>query len=232
MRECLVIGHRGASGLAPENTLLAYRTAIDLGVDMIELDIHETCDGHLVCIHDYEVDRTTDGTGFVVDMSLNELRLLDAGQQERVPLLEDVLELAFGKISVNIELKVIGIEEKVALLVKEKSMINHVIVSSFFHKTLRTIQNLDCGIKTAVLVNKPIEDIIEYVLDLGAIALNPLYTMVTKELVKIAHESDICIYPWTVNNQKAMIKLIRMGVNGIITDFPDRAIETLRKKST
>ncbi len=229
MRGCIIIGHRGAHGLAPENTLLSYNTAIEVGVDMIELDVHQTCDGYLVCIHDYEVDRTTNGTGFVSDLSLKELQQLDAGQNEHIPLLSEVLDLAYDKISVNIELKVLDIEKQVIDLVKEKRMKDHIIVSSFLHGSLQKIHEIDEDMKTAVLINTEISDIVEYVKNLHAIALNPIYTMVTPELVTQAHEQKIHLYPWTVNDPKIMLDFAKLGIDGIITDFPNIAIATLKQ---
>lgn len=228
MGECIIIAHRGASGLAPENTLLAYRIAIELGADMIELDVHETNDGYLVCIHDYEVDRTTDGTGAIAELSLKELQKLDAGQHEHIPLLSEVLEHAHGKIRVNIELKVTDVEKQVVQLVREKRMTDHVVVSSFLHGTLEAMHEVDPTITTAVLVSKPMEDLVEYVSDLKAKALNPLHTMVTSELINQMHNHNIQVFPWTINDSSTMLHLVRMRIDGLITDYPDIAIETLR----
>jgi len=229
MYDCLIIGHRGASGIAPENTLLSYQTAIEIGVDMFELDVHQTSDGHLVCIHDYEVDRTTNGSGLVAEMSLNEIQKLDAGQGEYVPLLSEVLDLAFNRVMINIELKVPDVEREVIDLVKQKHMNDQIIISSFLHGTLQKISDIDRKIKTAVLVHTLFDDIIDYVVDLRAVALNPLHYLVTPELVSEAHHENLGIYPWTVNEPGFMIHLARLGVNGIITDFPNVAFDKLKK---
>ncbi|MFW9927351.1 MAG: glycerophosphodiester phosphodiesterase, partial [Candidatus Thorarchaeota archaeon] len=126
-----IIGHRGASGHAPENTFLSFEKAWNFGATMIELDVHETIDGHLVCIHDSTIDRTTNGTGKVNSLSLNEIQSFDAGLGQIVPLLDDVLTFARGKMQINIELKIGGIEEKIVSLDNDLKMTNDVLVSSF-----------------------------------------------------------------------------------------------------
>ena len=227
MRDCIIIGHRGARGLEPENTILSYQTAIQLGADMIELDVHKTKDGHLVCIHDDKVDRTTDGTGLIAEMSLKDLQQLDAGHNEHIPLLSEVLDFARNRISVNIELKVLDVEKQVIDMVQERDMKNEVIVSSFLHSTLQTIHTIDEEIKTAVLISKKQDDVVQYVQNLHSVALNPLYKLVTPELISQIHAHNIKLYSWTINEPEFMTDLAKKGVDGIITDFPNIAIKTL-----
>ena len=227
MRDCIIIGHRGARGLEPENTILSYQTAIHLGADMIELDVHKTKDGHLVCIHDDKVDRTTDGTGLIAEMSLKDLQQLDAGHNEHIPLLSEVLDFARNRISVNIELKVLDVEKQVIDMVQERDMKNEVIVSSFLHSTLQTIHTIDEEIKTAVLISKKQDDVVQYVQNLHSVALNPLYKLVTPELISQIHAHNIKLYSWTINEPELMTDLAKKGVDGIITDFPNIAIKTL-----
>ncbi len=232
LQECLIIGHRGAAGLAPENTMLSYRTALDLGVPMIELDIHETIDGHLVCIHDSSVDRATDGSGIVAEMTLREIRGLDAGLGERVPLLSEVLDLARGRMSVNIELKALGVEKKVLDLVTDRSMLDSIIVSSFYHGSILAMKELNPNVPTSALIAESKEGLVSYVVDLGADALNPLHSLVTHDLVEEAHRKSLRIYPWTVNDASRMFELLRLGVDGIITDFPNVGLDVLSEFST
>lgn len=227
MRECIIIGHRGAAGLAPENTLLSYRTALEMGAQMIELDIHETYDGHLVCIHDDAVDRTTNGTGVVAEMTLRELRALDAGQGEKIPLLSEVLDLARNRLQVDIELKVLSVEKRVLDLVGDRDMLGSVIVSSFYHGTILAAKELNPKVATAALIASPKEELISYVVDLGADAVNPLYSLVTHDFVEEAHRRSLRVYPWTVNDVSIMVDLIRAEVDGIITDFPNIGMDAL-----
>ena len=228
MRGYIIIGHRGATGLAPENTLLSFRTAMNLGAHMVELDIHETLDGHLVCIHDGTVERTTNGTGTVAEMTLQELRTFDAGQGEKIPLLYEVLDLVRNRMRVNIELKTLGVEKNVEEQVVSRNMIDEVIVSSFFPANLLAMKELNPEIKTAILVSYPMNDLIPYTMELGSDAVNPRFSFVSNEMIEEAHKNSLKIYPWTVNDGSQMHMLLQMGVDGIITDFPNLGLEVLK----
>ncbi|MHA1614410.1 MAG: glycerophosphodiester phosphodiesterase [Candidatus Thorarchaeota archaeon] len=232
MKNQLVVAHRGASGLAPENTLAAHRVAFRTGAHMIETDVQETEDGKLVCIHDFDVDRTTNGAGAIAELSYREIRELDAGDGERIPSLEEVLDYTRSKLKLNIELKVTDIEKKVLNLVKERKMIPEVTISSFLHGTLISTRNLDTEVSTAVLVTKLRDDMISYVNELEANALNPNHKTISPVLVNDAHSNKVLIFPWTVNDASRMKALYNMGVDGIITDFPDVAIKILQATST
>jgi glycerophosphoryl diester phosphodiesterase len=229
--EQIIIAHRGASGHAPENTLLSYQRALEYGAHMIELDVHETLDGALVCIHDSTVDRTTNGSGEVHNFTYNELLELDAGEGERIPLLENVLEYASGKIHVNIELKVIGVEKKVLDIVERQGMLWDTMISSFFHGSLITVRTLSKTAITAILVQKPMDALIRYALDFKANSINPHHELVTPEFVLEAHSSGLKVLPWTVNDSQTMKDLFSIGVDGLITDFPDRAANVLRNRT-
>lgn len=226
--EQIIIAHRGASGHAPENTLLSYRRALEYGAHMIELDVHETLDGDLVCIHDSTVDRTTNGSGEVHSFTYKELRGLDAGEGEQIPLLEDVLKYASGKLHVNIELKVIGVEKNILDMLERYGMFRDVMISSFFHGTLTAVRALSEQTKTAILINKPMDELVRYALDFKVNAINPHHGLVTSELVTEAHSFDMKVYPWTINDAQTLKELLALGVDGLITDFPDRAVKVLR----
>ena len=129
----ILTGHRGAAKLEPENTLLSIQKAIDLGVDQIEIDVHLTRDQHLVVIHDATVDRTTDGQGAIADFTLAKLKQLDAGKGERIPTLQEVIDLVSGKVILQIELKGPNTAEPVIQAVKQNSMENGVLLTSFVH---------------------------------------------------------------------------------------------------
>ena len=232
MKNQLVVAHRGASGLAPENTMTAHRVAFGTGAHMIETDVQETEDGKLVCIHDFDVDRTTDGSGAIVELTYREVRELNAGRGEKIPSLEEVLDYTRGKLKLNIELKITDIEKKVLDLVKERKMIPDVTISSFLHGTLVSARNLDTEVSTAVLVTKLRDDIISYVNELEANALNPNHKTISQDLIDEAHSNNVHLFPWTVNDVSRMEVLYRMGVDGIITDFPDVAIKVLQETSS
>lgn len=229
MKEITVIGHRGAAAHAPENTLPSFETAWRMGADMIELDVHQTIDGTLVCIHDYDVERTTNGNGLVNELTIDEIRHLDAGQGERIPLLEEVLIFAKNRIGVNIELKVPEIEEKVLDMVTKLDMLEHVIFSSFLHSSLSVLHVLNPETHTAVLFNSEIEQVVKYARNLSAQAINPLFFLVTKELVDDAHQAGLKVYPWTVNDADFMREQLLLGVDGIITDLPDLGVDVADK---
>jgi glycerophosphoryl diester phosphodiesterase len=224
----IIIGHRGASGHAPENTILSFRRALEFGAQMIELDIHETLDGRLVCIHDTTLDRTTNGSGEVNGFTYEELLDFNAGEGEQIPLLEDVLKFASGNLQVNIELKVLEVEKQVLDIVERYEMFQDVIISSFSHDTLSTIRSMSERAPIAILVDKPKEDLVSYAVDFRANAINPQYQFVTSEFVQDIHNAGLKIYPWTVNDQKTMKDLFTLGIDGLITDFPDRAVDILR----
>ena len=229
--EPIIIAHKGASGYAPENTLLSFRRALELRAHMIELDLRETLDGELVCIHDPTVDRTTNGNGEVHNLTYKELQELDAGKGEQIPLLNDVLRFASGKIKVNIDLKVIEVEKKLLDLIEDHKMVQDILISSFFHGTLETIRDLSESVATAILTEVPMDELVCYALDFNANAINPHHKLVTPELIQDAHRVDLKVYPWTVNKWHTMKELLTFGVDGLITDFPDRAVDVMREQN-
>ena len=231
MVEQIVIAHRGASGHAPENTLLSYQKALELGAHMIELDVHETVDGNVVCIHDSTLDRTTNGSGEVHSFTYKELLDLDAGKGEQIPLLEDVIKFASGKLQVNIELKTMGIEKDILDIVERHGMFQDIMISSFFHGSLVTVRELSELVVIAILVDKPMEELVSYAMEFNTNAINPHHQLVSHELIQDAHKVGLKVYPWTVNDSQTMMKLLATGIDGLITDFPDRAIDVLKDRT-
>ncbi|MDZ7756391.1 glycerophosphodiester phosphodiesterase [Rhodohalobacter sp.] len=235
----IVIGHRGASAYYPENTLGAFKAAYDMGAEMIELDILLSKDGIPVAIHDETLDRTTNGTGKVVDYTFEELAKLDAGSwfgkkhsSERILSLEEVLQFAKGKIALNIEIKTEavadelknGIEEKAYELVKKFDMLDHVLFSSFDYRAVAHLKELDVNIAAALLYEKEQSDgmgpkqlVNAYKVD----AFNCNYRLFTKKWADETSEADIPVFVYTVNSERRMKKMIKKGVNGIFTDKPD-----------
>jgi glycerophosphoryl diester phosphodiesterase len=234
-RSIMVVGHRGASGYAPENTMAAFRIAHEQTADMVELDVYMSADGHVVIMHDKEVDRTTDGEGNIESMTLEQIRLLDAGSWmkpefagERVPTLDEVLEWARPRILVNIEIKGAGCEEKIVELVKKHGMIDKVIVSSFHHEYLAKIKDLEPAIKTGALFGDPM-DIEKIVESCHPDAINPKYTLVTADMVKQAHALGLQVNVYTVNDPLSMKQMIKYKVDSIITNFPDMLVKQTDK---
>jgi glycerophosphoryl diester phosphodiesterase len=224
----LIIAHRGFSGKYPENTMLAFKKAIEIGAGGIELDVHETSDGQLVVMHDGDVKRTTNGHGFISKMSWEEIQKLDAGKGEHPPLLEDVIVLCkeHGTF-LNIEIKARGVQGKVANLVKKHGYVDRVLVSSFMHDLLSGVKKVEPGIKTAALIPDLAPKILMGVAaKLTSIdAINPAHKGCTVSFMEAAKKKGLSVYAWTVDDVNAARKLASMGVAGIITNRPDLMIE-------
>jgi glycerophosphoryl diester phosphodiesterase len=220
MTKPLVIGHRGSPEVFPENTLQSFESAIQEGADMFELDLQESSDGHLVIIHDFEVDRVSNQEGLVASMNLDELKALDLGNGAVIPTLEEVLDLAKGRIKVNIEIKVPNIEDSALEAVTTKGMLNDVIFSSFIPDILTDIKNQNDAATTAILYSQPIVDPVSYAIELRTSAINPLFFLLEPKIVEEAHQSLLNVFPWTVNDEQMIEELVKMNVDGIITDHP------------
>ena len=223
----LIIGHRGAFSEAPENTMLSFNTAYELGADMIEFDVRMCKSGEIVVIHDAEVDRTSNGEGKVGEMTLEELRKLDFGDGEKIPTLEDVLDFAKNRIFLNIELKEEDIVEKVVKLIEKYKMERQVIISSFYHGALLEVKKIKPGIITAPLfMHKPI-DPGNLAIEAKSEALHPYFEYVDKEFVEKAKGSGIYLNVWTVDFPEEIERLAKLGVDGIITNDIEMAKEVL-----
>ena len=226
----LNIAHRGASGTFPENTLSAFRAAIEAGADMCELDVQLTREGAVVVIHDETVERTTDGKGEVAELTLEELKRLDAGAKykggsfkgERIPTLDEVFAVTGGKCGLNIELKAGGLEHQVAQIMQAHNALGDSIVSSFDWDYLKKIQQLHFDIRVGLLAEEKPVDLMMNAAAMRAHAINPRWDMVTSDLCKAAHERGLKVYTWTVDADARMRALIECGVDGIMTNYPER----------
>jgi glycerophosphoryl diester phosphodiesterase len=228
-RAILNIAHRGASGSFPENTLSSFRAAIDVGAEMCELDVALTRDQVAVVIHDDTVDRTTDGQGEVAAMTLAEMKQLDAGAWfdpkfigERVPTLDEVFEAAKGRCGLNIELKARGAEPQVVHLMRKHAALGASIVSSFEWETLWRARELEPTLRIALLAEKEPERLLGEATRRRAWAINPRFDLVNVALCARAHREGLKVYTWTVDEPEAMRILVAHGVDGIMTNYPDR----------
>ena len=233
------IAHRGASGYAPENTIAAFDKALKMKADYFELDVQMSKDGKLVLIHDVTVDRTTDGTGRVGDLTFKELRRLDAGSWfdpafagERIPTLEEALDRYRGKIGILIEIKnpelYPGIERKVAKALKKRNLHKprngKIIVQSFNHDSVKKFHRLLPSVPVGVLISyrdegisdKELRNFAKY-----ADYVNPNKDMVDRSLVKRIHRFGMKTTPWTVRDRAEADRLKSIRVDGIVTDYPD-----------
>lgn len=224
--------HRGASSIYPENTILAFKEAIKLGCDGIELDVHKSKDNIIVVIHDEDIKRTYKGKGLIKDYTLEELkkfkckkRGFEENDQCFIPTLEEVLQLICNnRIFLNIELKtdVIhyeNIEEEVIDLIKRYDLKNRVLISSFNHRSLEICKSIDSEIQIGALYSKKIKNVIEYAKSLKVDAIHPRLTLISKELIDEAHNNGIKVNVYTVNKVSHMKKLIDLNVDGIFTDY-------------
>jgi len=224
-----VTGHRGAAGLEPENTLRSIRKAIDLGVDRVEIDVRVTRDGRLVVIHDETVDRTTNGHGYVNELTLDEIRKLNAGKGEKVPTLEEVLEITRGKVELQIELKVPEATGSTLRLIERENAEGEVIITSFIHDLLRRVHDFNPELRTGALFFNVEGDICKKALNVYSKAIHVYYRNVDAELVRHAHEMGLEIEVWNPDEPKEMMRMIKLGVDSIGTNRPDILLNLLRK---
>jgi glycerophosphoryl diester phosphodiesterase len=238
----LVLAHRGFSDAAPENTMAAFEAARRAGADGIEFDVQRTRDGELVVIHDQTVDRTTNGTGQVQDFTYKQLQGLDAGSWfhpsfhgERIPLLQDVLEWGYTqRMLLNVELKTGSVPDpdlikKTVQLIQDHNVSEQVLISSFDPASLHMVKALNPKLRIGLLYEKRLAKPWEYALWMGAFAIHPRYTHITSDLVEACHSRHIRINTWTVNTLKGMRRMVNLGVDAIITNYPDRMRELLKR---
>ena len=220
-------GHRGAMGYEPENTLISFQKAIELNVDAVELDVYVCKTGELVVIHDDKVNRTTNGTGYVAEKTLEELRLLDAGKGEKIPTLQEVFDLIDKRVKVNIELKGVGTAKPVAQMIQDyvtnKSWTkDHFMVSSFNHHELKEFNKLNPEIKIGALISGIPISYAEFAEKIGAFSINLDIDFINQEFVDDAHQRGLKVYVWTVNDHDDIARMKALGVDGMFSNFPHR----------
>ncbi len=242
--KCRNYAHRGFSGEYPENTMIAFEKAIEAGCEGIEMDVHFTKDGKIVIVHDELIDRTSDGKGFVKDMTYDELTKFDFSYTFKdkvgfckIPTLEEFLELVHDKdIIINIELKTgilpyTGIEQDTYDMVKKYDMRDKVVISSFGHSSVLKMKEIDSGIKCGFLTETGILNVGEYTSSHGIECYHPFYGMLLNaELVKDVRSHGLEINTWTVNEEPHIEMLCDLGVEGIIGNFPNRTKAVLERK--
>jgi glycerophosphoryl diester phosphodiesterase len=233
MRSPWIIAHRGASGHAPENTFAAFERAVELGAAFIETDLQLTRDAQFVAIHDAYLDRTTNGHGPVSDRTLAELRELDAGKwfdrqfmDQRIPTLEEILQFARERdIVFYLEIKqgvAWGMHQTLVGVLGKAQNAAHTLVISFDPATLDSVRRFEPAMMTGLLVDKLKGDSIQAALEVGARQICPHVDLVTLEMVERAHRADLHVVTWTVNDADKMRAAMDAGVDGIMTDLPDR----------
>ncbi|MEQ8785029.1 MAG: glycerophosphodiester phosphodiesterase family protein [Pirellulaceae bacterium] len=229
-RPFLCIGHRGAMGHEPENTLRSIRKGIELGATWIEIDVQRV-EEQLVVFHDERLDRTTNGRGLLAEQSFAELRKLDAGRGERIPTLEEVFETIGERVGLNIELKGPETAEPTVRRIHARDDFDYkrLLVSSFDIPQLRRVHELDAEIPLAGLYSRPSKEALRTATALGFLAINVSLRHVTSEFVKAAHEQGLQVLVYTVNEPDDIARMMSLGVDGVFSDYPDRVLRASRK---
>lgn len=229
-----IIGHRGCA-YEPENTLRSVKKAVDLGVDGVEIDVRRCKSGEIIIIHDNKVDRTTNGKGYVKDFALGELKRLDAGKGEKIPTLEEAINLIKSinqknkkQIKIIIELKEKGLEKDVAKIIEKDDFTKSVIVISFYHQLIKNIKSLNKKISTGILfVGNPI-NIVDLAKGVSADFLFPKFDYVGKNLVDTAHKNNLKVFVWNIDDIENLKKMLKLKVDGIASNKPDILINHLK----
>lgn len=221
------IGHRGAKGLLAENTLESIQKALDIGVDAIEIDVHKCASGELWVIHDFTLDRTTNGSGEIAKKPAEVIRKLDVEGHFKIPLLTEVLDLIEGKCAINIELKGLNTAEPVCKMVQEKIASGNwkysdFIISSFQKNELFQVRQHDDHVPLAVLSKASVPEAIELGKLLNAWAIHPSLGIITRDNTKLSQDNGFKVNVWTVNEREDIRRMIEFGVDGIISDYPNR----------
>jgi glycerophosphoryl diester phosphodiesterase len=235
-----IYAHRGCSGTYPENTLAAYRAAAKLPIDGVEIDVHLSKDEKMVVIHDEKINRTTNGKGYVKDMTLAELQTYDCGSWfseewsgERIPTLEEVLEVfqdTHHRLNIDIKSDIfpyVGLVDKVINLVRKRGLLDRVIISSFNHEDVQKVC-LETDAASALLTSQIYVDIYDYARVIGTKQLHISLPSAFRKMTTEALRKGSIVYVWTVNSLEYAQELQKIGVHGIFTNYPERMLNELK----
>ncbi|HZQ49348.1 MAG TPA: glycerophosphodiester phosphodiesterase family protein [Candidatus Dormibacteraeota bacterium] len=221
----LLGGHRGNPAQCPENTMKSFRSAIQAGCDLIECDVHLSSDGRLVVIHDHTLERTTNGHGLVRDHTAAELRKLDAGDGEHIPLLHDVIELALGKVGLVIEIKQLpivyeGLEEKLVNMLRQLGAVEECAVISFHHPAIRKLRDLEPRLQLGILEGSRPIDPARLMREAGADVFSPHWGAMDPQVVSAVHAAGGAVGVWTVDDDAAVAWCRYCKPDSIFTNRP------------
>ena len=229
------VAHRGSSGSYPENTRIALEKAIEAGVDMVEVDCQLSKDGHVVVIHDERLDRTAKVKGYVTGKNLSQLKKLDVGawfkksfKGQRILTLEEVMKIVDGSVDLNVEIKAatrgpLGIELKILFILSQYGYLDRSVLSSFDYRTLRRVRELAPEARIGIIHGAAIkENPFQVAREIGAYSLHVQKDLATPPLLERAAEAGLKTFVWTINEVKEMEKFRSLGVDGIISDFPEK----------
>ncbi|GAE91288.1 glycerophosphoryl diester phosphodiesterase [Gracilibacillus boraciitolerans JCM 21714] len=234
----IIYAHRGASKQAPENTMAAFDLAYDQGANGIETDVQLTKDGIPVLIHDETADRTTNGTGYIKDLTYQELQSLDAGSwkspvysDSKIPALDELLAWNKDKdLKLNIELKnnlisYPDIEEIVCEKLQQHKMVEHTVISSFNHTSIAKLDKMKTTIDYALLTSKQMKNLIPFSKEINAKGIHIRYRLLSYRLVENATKNNLYVAVYTVNHPILIAKVLRLGCHALITDVPNLAVK-------
>lgn len=221
------MGHRGAKGYVAENTLESIKKALAFGVDGIEIDVHLCATGQLVVFHDFTLDRMTNGTGEIAKHTLSQLKQLKVAEYFTIPTLEEVMDIIDKTCLLNIELKGKNTAAKtcetIQYYIKNRGWhYCDFIVSSFQHHELEDVFKLNKNIPLGVLTKASVSEALEFATTINAVAIHPNFALLTKANVAMAQEAGYQVVTWTVNDPQTIDRMVSYGVDGIISDVPDR----------
>ena len=221
-------------GHAPENTLKSIEKALKLGAPWVEVDVYPV-EGHLMVIHDHRLERTTNGSGYVWEKTFSYLRTLDAGQGEKIPLLEEVLDLVSQRAGINIELKMPGTAPWVVKVIQDRIRthwdVNNFLVSSFNHHEIVAVRQLDPRIRIGALIaGVPLEYAL-FAQKLAAYSVHQSIEFINREFIDDAHDRNLKVFVYTANHPEDIARMADLGVDGVFTNYPDRVLSFLASKS-
>jgi len=221
----LRIAHRGASGYAPENSLEAFRKALQLNSDVVEFDVRSTRDGELVIAHDDSIDRVTNGSGNISALTINEIRNYRLANGEAIPTFTEVVELLMHRCIYKVDIKDIHSVGSVMKVIAAKGIEDLTIITSKVHSVLEDIRRFSSKIKIELggyVDGTPVEHELKRIKELGADIMSPHVSIINEAMVKKAHSVGIEVHVWDVNDREAISRVKNIRVDGITSDFPDR----------
>lgn len=222
MRRVLRIGHRGAAGHGPENTLATIQKGIALGVDFVEIDLRRTADGVLVVLHDETVNRTTNGKGRVDHLSLQEVKKFNAGNGEHIPTLKEVLKVAAGEAGLMLELKVTGVAQQTVEVVREAGFRDPVIYASFLHDEMKHVRTADPEASLMVLFGGLSRASVARAIKYGSSYVGLRHDKTTRVLVDSFHRAGLLVFVYTADAPSDIQRALSLDVDGVISNFPER----------
>jgi glycerophosphoryl diester phosphodiesterase len=223
----MIMGHRGAAAVEPENTLLSIGRAMEIGVDAVEIDVHLSKDRVPVVIHDSTLDRTTNGTGPVSSHELKEIKELDAGKGETIPTLQEVLDLIETRVTLVIELKEADTQRPVMALLEENKLEENIYVISFWHELVKAVKEQNDRIRTGVLlVGCPVDSCVARHASADALVMR--YNFVNRQFVDLAHKEGLRVFVWNIDDADLLPPYVEMGVDGIGSNDPRVLVDYFR----